>query len=288
MKLPSFDYVRPDTVDEALRILANSQGGGKLLAGGQTLIPLMAFRLAAPTLLVDIGCIAELRNISTDNGALKLGSAVRWCEILNHEDLARSHPLLPAAIAHVAHYQIRNRGTVGGSLAHADNASEMLGVCVACDVDIVIAGPGGLRTVKASDFVVGPLETVLTDDEILVEVCFPAWTPGRRWEFAEFARRQGDYALAAVAIHYDRDGVGRCTDMHLTVLGACSRPMRVTAAEAILEGHRLDDTLIAAAACKAAEVVDMEDDNQATLAYRRALVTTLMERGLRTAEDRQT
>jgi carbon-monoxide dehydrogenase medium subunit len=287
MKLPSFDYARPETVDEAVEMLVTSDGSGKILAGGQTLVPLMAFRLAAPSVLIDIGRIAELRHISTENGLVTLGATVRWAEILRHQELARIHPMLPAAIAHVAHYQIRNRGTVGGSLAHADNASEMLGICVACDAEIVIRGPNELRSVKAKEFVLGPLETVLSDQEIIVKVCFPLWSAGRRWEFAEFARRSGDFALAAVALHYHRDEAGRCSDVHLAVLGACSRPTRVPAAEAILEGHQADYSVISRIAAEAAEVVDLEDDNHSSQAYRRALVSTLVERGLQAAEARQ-
>ena len=181
MNLPPFDYAAPATLDDALALLAGHAGGARPIAGGQSLIPVLAFRLAQPTLLVDLRRIPGLNRIDVAIDGTRLGATVRWCDIENDARLAAAHPLLVAAIAHVAHYPIRNRGTVGGSLAHADAAAELPGIAVTCDADIVVAGRTGPRTVKAADFFVGPLMTVLEPDELIVEMRLPPWPAGRRW-----------------------------------------------------------------------------------------------------------
>src|SRR3954468_10345017 len=152
MKLPAFDYACPDTLAEAISLLAASGGTAKALAGGQSLLPTMAFRLAAPKLLVDLRRVPGLDRIDVRNDGVRLGAKVRWRQIEDDARLERAHPLLAAAVAHVAHYQIRNRGTVGGSLAHADPAAEIPGVAVACDAELMLAGPAGSRTVPAAEF----------------------------------------------------------------------------------------------------------------------------------------
>ncbi len=285
MKLPPFEYAAPATLAEALSLLSRSGGSAKALAGGQSLLPTMAFRLAAPKILVDLRRVPDLDRITIGEDGVRLGAKVRWRDIESDARLLDAHPLLVEAIAHVAHYAIRNRGTVGGSLAHADPAAELPGIAVACDAQIVIAGPKGSRTVPAKDFFLGPLSTALGDDELIVEARLPRWPAKRRWAFEEFARRRGDFALAGVAVFFDVDGSGRANDAHVAVIGACHRPHRLAQAEAVLNGRRIDDAVIQAAARAAESAVEPPEDLHASAAYRRALVGTLLERALTRASQ---
>src|SRR5438874_11735573 len=170
MKLPPFEYACPTTLPEAVQLLASGNGDAKALAGGQSLMPMLAFRLAQPTLLVDLRKLSDLRGIRISEKGVTLGAMVRWREILDDKRLETAHPLLKAAIAHVAHYQIRNRGTVGGSLAHADPAAELPGVAVTCEAEITLVGAAGSRTIRAAEFFTGPLSTVRQRDEIITEL----------------------------------------------------------------------------------------------------------------------
>src|ERR687894_570383 len=286
MKLPPFEYKAPTTLAEAVAILAASDGAARPLAGGQSLLPVLAFRLAAPTVLVDLKRIPDLRRIEIDDKGVHLGAMTRWRDIEDDKRLRTAHPLLVAAIAHVAHYQIRNRGTVGGSLAHADPATEMPGIAVTCDAEIEVVGASGSRTLGAAELFVGPLTTSLQPDEIITGVRLPPWPKARRWGFEEFSRRRGDYALAAVAAYYAEDDKGRARDAHIGVIGAADTPLRLAAAEQALNGRAIDDGAIAAAAQAASAAVDPPDDIHAPAAYRRALVGTLLERALRRAAAR--
>jgi carbon-monoxide dehydrogenase medium subunit len=243
-------------------------------------MPMLAFRLAAPKVLVDIGNLHGLKRIDISDAGTELGALVTWRDIERDARLVHAHPLLAAAIAHVAHYQIRNRGTVGGSLAHADPAAEMLGVAVACDAVITVVGAAGRREIAASEFCLGALTTVLACDEVVVHVRLPHWKKGRRWAFEEFSRRRGDFALAGVAAFYDLGANGLMYDTHLAVLGAGDRPTRLSGVEALLDGKRLDGGLIARAADVARDAVDPADDIHAEAAYRRDLVGVLVERTL--------
>src|ERR687894_1833429 len=248
MKLPNFEYKSPRSLAEAVAILAAEGGGARPLAGGQSLLPVLAFRLAAPSVLVDLRRIPDLRRISVDEKGVHLGAMTRWRDIEDDTRLRTAHPLLVAAIGHVAHYQIRNRGTVGGSLAHADPATEMPGIAVTCDAEIEVVGASGARTIAAFDLFVGPLTTSLKPDEIITGVRLPPWPRARRWAFEEFSKRRGDYALAAVAAYYDEDEAGRIRDAHIGVIGAADTPLRLAAAEQALNGRAIDDGAIAAAA----------------------------------------
>src|SRR5690606_19701691 len=202
MKFCDFEYAAPTTLEDAVGLLVAGEGDAKIIAGGQSLLPTMAFRLAQPSMLVDLRKIPDLSGIRIDGDGIVLGACTRWCDIENDARLATAHPLLQEAIRHVAHYQIRNRGTVGGSLAHAEPAAEMPGIAVTCEARIRILGAKGERVVAAEDFFLGPLSTVLEDDEIIVEVQLPAWSPDRCWAFQEFSKRQGDFAMAGVALHF--------------------------------------------------------------------------------------
>jgi carbon-monoxide dehydrogenase medium subunit len=280
MKAPPFDYACPATLAEAVALLAASDGAAKPIAGGQSLMPVLAFRLAAPTLLVDLRKLPGLDRIEVGADGVRLGAKVRWADIEKDARLRTAHPLLAAAIGHVAHYQIRNRGTVGGSLAHADPAAELPGIAVACDAEITIVGAAGTRTMKAAEFFLGALTTALGPDELVTELRLPPWPANRRWGFEELARRRGDFALAGVALYYDVDGAGRAVDAHIGVIGAGDRPHRLPRAEAALDGRVVDAAAIAAAAEAAGASVDPPEDIHASAAYRRALVATLVERAL--------
>jgi aerobic carbon-monoxide dehydrogenase medium subunit len=283
MKLPPFEYARPTSLAEAVALLAAHDGEAKPLAGGQSLVPMLAFRVAAPALIVDLGKIEELRRIRISGDGVTLGAMVRWHDILDDERLRSAHPLLVTAVEHVAHYQIRNRGTVGGSMAHADPAAELPCVAVTCEADIAVVGKSGARIIAAADFFVGPLMTTLTPDEIITEIRLPAWPKQRHFGFAEFARRQGDFALAGVALFYDRDSTAHTRNAHVGVIGAADRPLRLAAAEDVLNGNMIDETTIAAAVAAARAAVDPPDDIHSGGAYRRALIGTMLEQAIKTA-----
>lgn len=285
MKLPAFDYACPATVAEAVALLAAHAGDARPIAGGQSLIPMLAFRLASPSLLVDLRKLPGLDEIGISEHGVSLGAKVRWCDIEGDTRLRTAHPLLAAAVGHIAHYQIRNRGTVGGSLAHADPAAELPGIAVTCDAEIVAVGSSGTRTFMSADFFLGPMMTALAPDELIVELRLPPWPEQRRWGFEEFARQRGAFALAAVALFYDEhDGVACNT--HIGVIGASSRLQRIVEAEAVVNGRIVDEETIVAAAQAAAAAVDPADDVDASAAYRRALVGTLVERALKRAASR--
>jgi aerobic carbon-monoxide dehydrogenase medium subunit len=283
MKLPPFDYACPATLSEAVALLGSRDGDAKALAGGQSLVPMLAFRLSQPALLVDLRKLADLRGIRISDNGVTLGAMVRWREIEDDARLATAHPLLKAAIAHVAHYQIRNRGTVGGSIAHADPAAEMPGIAMTCDAEIAVVGQSGARVIAAADFFQGALTTALAIDEIIVEVRLPAWPKARRWGFQEFARRRGDFAMAAAAVFYDQDEGGKARNAHVGVVGVADRPLRLPTAENVLNGQIIDEATIAKAEAATSASVDPQDDIHASGAYRRALVGTMVERALKHA-----
>jgi aerobic carbon-monoxide dehydrogenase medium subunit len=282
MKLPPFEYACPTSISEAVGLLASHDGEAKPLAGGQSLVPMLAFRVASPSLLVDLRKLAELRHIRITEAGVALGAMVRWREILDDARLRTAHPLLVAAVGHVAHYQIRNRGTVGGSMAHADPAAELPGIAVTCEVEIAVIGKAGSRTIASADFFRGPLMTALETDEIITELRFPAWPPQRRFGFQEFARRRGDFALAAAAVFYDEDG-GKARNTHVGAIGVADWPLRLQAAEAVVNGQKIDDAVIGKAEAAASAAVDPSDDIHASGAYRKALIGVMVERALKQA-----
>jgi carbon-monoxide dehydrogenase medium subunit len=281
VKFPPFEYAAPATLAEAVALLG--RGNAKVIAGGQSLLPTMAFRLATPSMLVDIRKLRELAKITIGEDGVRLGARVRWRDIEDDERLKGAQPLLCAAIEHVAHYQIRNRGTVGGSLAHADPAAEMPGIAVTCDAEIKVLGAKGERVIPAGKYFTGALSTALADDEIITEVRLPAWPAKRRWGFEELSPRRGDFALAGIAAFYDVDAGGSATNTHIGVIGACTRPHRIAQAEAALNGRVVNEAAIQAAARAAEEALDPPSDLHASAAYRRSLAGTLLERALQRA-----
>lgn len=282
MKLPPFEYACPTSISEAVALLASHDGEAKPLAGGQSLVPMLAFRVASPSLLVDLRKLAELRQIRITPDGVALGAMVRWREILDDARLQSAHPLLLAAVEHVAHYQIRNRGTVGGSIAHADPAAEMPGIVVTCEAKIAVMGKAGARVIAADDFFQGPLMTALKPDEIITEIRLPLWPAKRRFGFQEFARRRGDFALAAAAVFYDDDN-GKARNAHVGVIGVGDRPLRLPSVEAVINGQTIDDAVIAKAEAATSAAVDPSDDIHASGAYRKALAGVMVERALKAA-----
>ena len=289
MKLPGFDYACPTSLGEAVALLASHGGDAKPLAGGQSLIPMLALRVASPALLVDLRKLVELRRIEIAGDGVRLGAMVRWHDILNDPRLRAAHPLLVAAVAHIGHFQIRNRGTVGGSLAHADPAAELPCIAVTCEASIAVIGGGGARHIAAGAFFHGPLTTALNPDELVTEIHFPPWPARRRFGFAEFSRRRGDFALAAAALFYDEAGdtsearENCAANAHVGVIGGADRPLRLEPVESILNGKPIGEAIVAAAERAAAATVDPAGDIHAGAAYRKALIGVMVERALRQA-----
>ena len=273
----------PTSLAEAVALLASHDGEAKPLAGGQSLVPMLAFRVAAPSLIVDLRKLNELRQIEIADRGVTLGAMVRWRDILGDARLRQAHPLLVAAVEHVAHYQIRNRGTVGGSLAHADPAAELPGIVVTCEAEIAVLGSAGPRVIAAADFFRGPLMTALTADEIITEIRLPPWPARRRFGFAEFARRRGDFALAGAALFYDEDGAGKAVNAHVGAIGVADRPVRLAAVERVLNGSTIDEATIARPKRRPSAAVDPTDDIHAGGAYRKVLLGVMVERALRSA-----
>jgi carbon-monoxide dehydrogenase medium subunit len=273
MKPAPFDYVRPDSVEQAVGQLAAAEGDGKIIAGGQSLMPLLALRLAQPGILIDINRIPGLAAIRPSaEGDLRVGALTR------HRSLAaqRHHPLLAEAARWIGHTAIRTRGTLGGSLAHADPAAELCVVAAAADALALVAGPAGRRTIGINDLFTGALQTSLEDDELIEAVDFPGLG---RWGFAEFARRHGDFGLVIAAAAEVR---GR---MRLALGGVATAPVRPAAAEALLAAGPLSNLRIAAAAAAAAAEIDPAGDIHATVGYRRQLTKVLVTRALSQAAD---
>jgi carbon-monoxide dehydrogenase medium subunit len=287
VKPPAFDYARPRTLDEALALVAAHGGDATPLAGGQSLMPALNLRLAAPALLVDLNEVPELRAARVDSdGTLVAGALARHRWFETHPAVARGWPLLAHAMGFVAHLAIRNRGTVGGSLCHADPSAEWPALALACDAQVELHGPRGTRRVAAADFSQGLFSTARAADELLVRVRFPAAPAARRWGFREVARRRGDFAIAGVACRYDLAPDGRMHDPRVVLFGVGDAPLRAAAAEAVLRHARADAATRREAARAARAAVECRADPQASAAYRSELVGTLVERALDDAATR--
>jgi carbon-monoxide dehydrogenase medium subunit len=281
MKAAPFDYVAPRCLDEALAALSRHGDEAKLLAGGQSLAPVLALRLASPAVLIDLNRVSGLSALSiAADGTTSAGAMVRSRTLELSPEIARAQPLLHAAMPWIAHVQIRNRGTIGGSLAHADPSAELPAVALACNATLVLQGPSGMREIPAGSFFQGLFTTALAADEILVEVRFPACPPGRRHGFTEIARRHGDYAMLGVALNVDVDPGGRITAACVVLFGAADLPVRAHAVEAALVGERADAALAMQVAGLASEGLDPRSDHQASAEYRRELARVLVRRTL--------
>lgn len=281
MKPPLFEYCAPRSLGEAVALLAGDPAA-MVLAGGQSLIPAMNMRLASPGRLVDIQHVEGLRGISVEGDRLVVRAMTRHRELELSDTAHRAQPLIRAAMAHVAHVPIRNRGTTVGSLCHADAAAEMPMVLVATGGSVVAEGPRGRREIKAEDFFKFHMTTSREPDEIVVEARFGVLPEGAGWAFEEFTRRKGDYAIAAVAAVV---GAGR-SSVSIAACGVSSRPLRLGAAEQILAGGDFSPANLDAAAEAAKDAVTAPDDMHATTAYRRHLLASLVRRAVEAAASR--
>jgi CO/xanthine dehydrogenase FAD-binding subunit len=280
MKPAPFEYHRPERVEEALALLASHGWDAKLLAGGQSLVPAMNFRLAQPAVLVDLNRIPGLDYIAERGGALRIGTMARQRAAERSELVALRAPLLAEALPFVAHPQVRNRGTVGGSVAHADPAAELPAVMLALGARFHLAGPGGARAVEADGFFTGLFSTVLEPEEMLLEVEVPARGPAEGWAFDEISRRHGDFALAGLAAWVALGEDGRCSGARIALLGVGSGPVLARAAADVLVARDATDEGIRAAAAAAAAEIEPPSDIHASAAYRRRLVEVLVRRTL--------
>jgi CO/xanthine dehydrogenase FAD-binding subunit len=275
-----FEYSAPTTVDEALALLAEQPDEAKLLAGGQSLVPLMNFRLARPERLIDLNRVAELAHLERRNGDVVIGAMTRHATAERSPLLAEGWPLLTEAIGWVGHEQIRNRGTIGGSVAHADPAAELPVALAALDARFHVRSSTAERFVGWSEFFVAEFTTALEAHEMVVAIEIPALPPGAATAFVEFARRHGDFALGGAAAVVVLGPSGVCSEARLSLLAATPAPQRATAAEQLLVGSTLDDAAISAAADAAVTGVEPTGDIHGSTKYRRKLLRTMAQRAL--------
>lgn len=287
MKPPPFAYRRASSLEEALRLAAEAGEDAKFIAGGQSLMPLLALRLSRPSHLVDINRLQELGGVHHENGALRVGALVRHAMLERSPDLDGPWQGLREAAALIGHYPIRLRGTFGGSLAHADPAAELPVVSTALQATFIARSASGEREIPVSEFFAGPLMTVLEPGELVVEARFPAPGPGTRSVFEEFSPRAGDFAFASAAVVLAADDGGRVRNAHIALGGVAAIPVRAHEAEAALEGEVLTGSAAQEAARLAAAGCDPSGDAHASGAYRKELVATLVGRALsRLREER--
>jgi aerobic carbon-monoxide dehydrogenase medium subunit len=284
MKLPSVEYEAPTTTAEAVGLLAEHQDEASVLAGGQSLIPLLALRLARPAVLIDINGVRELSGMSRANGWLAIGAMTREYQAEESAAVASDVPLLAAALPLIGHEAIRSRGTIGGSLAHADPAGELPAVALALDAEFVLRGQARGRVIPATDWFQGYLATSRHPDELLVEVRFPVAAPGTGVAFQEVARRHGDFAIVGLAASLTLAG-GAITDARLAFSGVADVPVRAAEAEALLIGERPSPELFDEAARVATAGIDPPADLHGSAEYRKKIAAALVRRGLRAAVD---
>jgi carbon-monoxide dehydrogenase medium subunit len=281
VKPAAFQYFAPTTVEEALTLLAAHGSDAKPLAGGQSLIPAMNFRLAQPAVLVDLNRIPSLAYISSAAAGLHLGGMTRHRAAERSEDVARLAPLMSAAMPFVAHAAIRTRGTIGGSLAHADPAADLPAVMLELDAALVAESRSGKRPVKAGDFFRGLFATALAPGELVVGVDIPAAPPRTAFAFDEVSRRHGDFALAGVAATVTLDRAGTCSAARIALFGVADRPvLAATAAQALVGTRPTPDTIRDAADAAARTDIDPTSDIHASSDYRRHLAAVLMRRAI--------
>lgn len=284
MKPAPFDYVAPRSIDEALTILAEAGGGATVLAGGQTLMPLLNLRMSQPFILVDINRIAELRGISNSGGVTRIGPITRQAEVIDSAALARDLPVLVEAVRHVGHHQTRNRGTVGGSISLGEPAAELPATAVAIGASIEIRSVRGMRTVAAREFYVGPYLTVLEPDELVTAILFPDWPSAHVPLFREVTQRPGDFALVGLVGALALEG-GRIARAGIGWFGMGPTPIAALQAEAALIGQRLDAVDPKAIAELAVADTAPFDDHHASAEYRRTVGRRIFPRTLVGALD---
>ena len=285
MKPPAFRYARPATLGEALELVARAGGDAKVLAGGQSLLPLLNARLAAPKLLVDLNRVPDLAYVRRENGWLRVGALARHRVLETSAEARAAEPMLARAAREIGHLAIRTRGTIGGSLAHADPAGEWPLLAVALGATLTLRSAARERTVEARRFFTGRFTTVAAPDEIVTEVAFPAATSGG-FGFRELSRHPGDFAVVAVACRVTVDAASRCSRAALAVGGADDVPLHVPAVDDVLAETSGEEAAIREAAEAAAKAVDPSDDVHASADYRRRMVAVFARRALREAFGR--
>ena len=285
MKLPPFEYHLAESVEEAVALLAQWGDEAKVLAGGQSLVPLLSFRLARPAHLVDVNTIAELAYIS-DGSGLEIGATVRHRDAERSEVVAAEAPIVAAALGFVGHAAIRNRGTVGGSIAHADPAAELPAVLTALRGEVVARSTRGVRTIPAESFIEGFLTTALEPDELVTAIRLPPWPPSTGWAFNEFSRRNGDFAIVGVATLVGLGPDGRVSDARIVFSGVGTTPVRAVAAERAMIGEVPSPALWADAGAQAGTEIDPPADLHGSADYRRQLARVLAARSLEEAHQR--
>jgi aerobic carbon-monoxide dehydrogenase medium subunit len=283
LKPAPFEYVAPESVEEALAALQQNNPDGKILAGGQSLLPLLNLRLTKPKLLVDLNGISGLDGIREMPEGLAIGAMTRQSK-LEHSLLVRQRcPLLAEAIRYIGHVAIRHRGTIGGSLAHADPAAELPALALALDAKFAIAGRGADRVISAEEFFLDFLTTALAPDEILRQIVFPIIRPSSGYALEEIARRHGDFAIAGVVVIVDLDDAGKIAEARVALFGLAPTPVRARQAERALVGRELDDRAMLDAAVLLEEVLEPPGDIRASSAYRKHAAAVLLSRALKRA-----
>ncbi|MEO8503914.1 MAG: xanthine dehydrogenase family protein subunit M [Acidobacteriota bacterium] len=285
MKPAPFEYLAPDSLPAALAALAARGWDAKLLAGGQSLIPVMNFRLAQPAVLIDLNRVAGLSGVERVGSELRIGAMTRQRTLEEDPLIERHAPLLHEAVPFIAHPQIRNRGTIGGSLAHADPAAELPALAVALDARLRLQSVRGERWVAAADFFLGLFSTVLEQDEMLTEIAIPTAQAGSGWAFVEVARRHGDYAQLGVAARITLDDQGRCSSARMVFLSAGEKPIDAKAAAA-LAGASLGEEVFDAVGAAARDEINPTGDIHASAAFKKHLAQVLTRRALRLAAER--
>ncbi len=284
MKPPKFDYYDPRSLDEALALLDRHSDNAKVLAGGQSLMPLLNMRLARPSIVVDINQIEELNYVRASDGGIAIGAIARQRALQTEKLIAERVPILREAAYYIAHPQIRSRGTICGSIAHADPAAELPALALALDAEMILTSAKAARTVGAKAFFQSFFTTALKANEILTEVRFPAPPKDSAWSVLEISRRHGDFAIAGIiaglVLESNREVIAHA---RLVYFGVGATPIRVTAAEEALIGHTASESAFEAAAQSAKQGIDPTSDIHATEEYRRALAATLTKRALRAA-----
>ena len=282
MKPAAFDYVCVDSVAEAVSALAQAGDDAKIIAGGQSLVPMLNFRLLQPSVLVDINRIDALSFLEERGNSIQVGALTRHRHLQTDPLIARRLPVLHAAMGHVAHLAIRNRGSIGGSLSHADPAAELPMLAMLLDAELTVAGPSSTRTVRADEFFQGALTTDLAEDELVTEIELPLPPVQAGWDFQEVARRAGDFALVALAVTLTVSG-GVVAEARIALMGIGETPMRATDAEALLRGQAIDAAATGAAAEAVRGAISPASDLHASADYRRHLAGVLARRALSNA-----
>ena len=286
MKPARFDYYAPSSLDEALELLDRHGEDARPLAGGQSLVPLLNLRLARPAVVVDLNRVAGLSELAEADGGLRIGAMVRERTVELSPLVRERSPLLAAALPLIGHFQIRNRGTLGGSIAHADPSAELPAVAVALDAEMAIESKGSERTVAAGDFFVSDFTTRLEPTELLTEVRYPAWPSGRGWAIDEVCRREGDFAMVGAVAALGVTEAGACENPRVVLFGVADKPVRLGNVEAALAGRALDRDALDEASALASRDVDPTADVHASAEYRREVAGTLTRRVLAAAWER--